>query len=77
MKDIVISSKKIEKLVKKELKTRYGKLNPKIQEKVLKGVNNIIKDDVNDIFDEVENYVDVVVQSMFSIEVVFPKEGGK
>lgn len=77
MKDIVISSKKIEKLVKKELKTRYGKLNPKIQEKVLKGVNNIIKDDVNDLFDEVENYVDVVVQSMFSIEVVFPKEGGK
>lgn len=77
MKDIVISSKKIEKLVKKELKTRYGKLDPKIEKKVVKEVHGIFKDSVFDIVQCVDDYVEEVVQSMFSIEVMFPKKGGK
>lgn len=76
MKDIVISSKKIEKLVKRELKNRYGKVPTKIEDRVLKGVNNIIKDSVNDIFDEVGEMVDVVVQSQFSLDDVYPTERG-
>lgn len=77
MKDIVISSQKIEKLVKKELKSRYGKVPTKIHNKVLKGVNNILKDYVNDIVDEIPSHVEGIVQSSFSLEEVFPNEGGK
>lgn len=77
MKDIVISSKKVQKLVKRELKNRFGKVPKRVQDRVLMGVNNIIKDQVRDLVDEVETYVDVVVQSQFSLDDVYPTERGK
>lgn len=76
MKDIVISSKKVQKLVKRELKNRFGKVPKRVQDRVLMGVNNIIKDQVRDLVDEVETYVDVVVQSQFSLDDVYPTERG-
>lgn len=74
MKDIVISSKKIERIVKRELKNQFGKVPTKVQDRVLRGVNNIIKDKLADMMDEIPTSVDVVVQSNFSLEDIFPEK---
>lgn len=78
MKDIVISSKKIEKLVSKELKSFFkGKNVPvKIQKQITKSVHNSIKDEVSQIIDGVDVFVQEELMCSYSIEELFEKERG-
>lgn len=78
MRDIVITSQKIQKSINKELREMFGKNVPsKVKKVVDRELHKMVKSDIDVLLSNIDYRVSNIVQSRFSLDDVYPKKRGK